>query len=184
MSKTNKSQKMFQVREPNGRLSRSQEGKESVPGQVKRLMAAALSGMAEPYWGTQLGRLFLLKKLTPEQFAAGKWWAESAEEYSQAICSPRKPQANSFEKRGYSEPPDPDSGRGKEITADDLETMEEMREAHAILIHAGLNAEANVRAVCERDEAPIGEIGMKALIVGLERLAEHRGLTRKTKYVR
>lgn len=79
------------IREANGRLSRAAKqivGADSV-GEIKRLREAALSGMRDPLWGTQLGRLFLEGKIVAAQFRAGRQWGELIEKWRAIHCGPR-----------------------------------------------------------------------------------------------
>lgn len=79
------------IREPNGRLSRAAQkivGADSV-GEIKRLREAALSGMRDRLWGTQLGRLWLEGKITPQQFRAGRQWDELMGKWRAIHCGPR-----------------------------------------------------------------------------------------------
>jgi hypothetical protein len=79
------------IREPSGRLSRSARkllGADSV-NEIRRVREAALAGMRDPLWGTQLGRLFLEGKISGEQFRAGRNWAELMEKWRAIHCGPR-----------------------------------------------------------------------------------------------
>lgn len=170
--------KLVLIREPNGRASRSAEEKETAPAQVRRLRDAALAGMADEQWGTELGRLFLAGQITPPMYAAGKKWAERARRYQSAInCPPASPKSCAAEDGGFSEPPDPDSVRGEEVASSDSLAVRAFQEAHAILCAAGLLAERAVRGVCERDEVMAGDIHRAALHRGLHWLVDYWGLT-------
>jgi hypothetical protein len=177
-----KTKSILPIREPSGRLSRSAPGvtKACSPAEVRRLRDAALAGMQASAWGTELGRLFLTGKIGAEAFEAGKWWSEMAAKYVEAIAAPA-PDPRSIEpvQRGHSHPVDPDSALGREQAERDARTVAAMREAAALLAGAGTLVEATVRAVCERDEAPVGERGMRALDRGLVLLAAHIGLTNR-----
>lgn len=79
------------IREPSGRLSRAAKkvvGADSV-NEIRRLREAALSGMRDPLWGTQIGRLFLEGKVTAAQFRAGRQWGELMEKWRAVHCGPR-----------------------------------------------------------------------------------------------
>lgn len=79
------------IREPSGRLSRAAKqivGADSV-GEIKRLREAALSGMRDRLWGTQLGRLWLEGKITAQQFRAGRQWDELMAKWRAVHCGPR-----------------------------------------------------------------------------------------------
>jgi hypothetical protein len=174
-----KRNKLLLVREPNGRKSRALDEEQFAPAQVKRLRDEALSGMADPEWGTELGRLFLDGTISAPMYGAGKWWAERASEYLAAIgAPPPDAKAVTLERRSPSEPPDPDSPAGLRAVAEDQEALAAMQEAHACLISAGALAEKAVRSLCERNEAPAGEYEKTSAIRGLLWLAEYRRLTK------
>lgn len=79
------------LREPNGRLSRAARkelGQENV-NEIRRAREMAIAGVRDPIWGTQIGRLFLGKQVTPEQFGAARRWAELMEKWRAIHCGPR-----------------------------------------------------------------------------------------------
>lgn len=177
----------FVVRELNGRASRSDPYavKACSPAEVRRLRDAALAGMADERWGTELGRLFLSGKISAPLFEAGKRWRDAAQEYHEAILAPaQNPKAHSFERRGHSHPLDPGTAAGMVEAADHRVTVDEFLKWHAELSDAGSAVERETRAVCERDEAPVGESGLNALDIGLRRLSGLMGLTNPDKNVR
>ena len=98
-------------REPNGKPQRERSGPS--PTEISRLRDAALAGMKDPIWGTQLGILHLSGKLTSSQLAAGKRWAELAADYSAATQSPKPPRSVALEASAGSAV-DPDSAKGRE----------------------------------------------------------------------
>lgn len=169
-------------REPNGKPSRAGRQKEFAPLLVKRLRDAALDGMRDPEWGTELGRLLLNSVITEAMYAAGKRWAEQAAKY-QGVIGMFPVKSSSAEGGSWSHQPDPDSDRGREITAVERNAMEKYFEAEAILVGCGVVAGCNrnvrviVRNVCEGGELPTGYPEVISLRVGLLRLAAHWGLT-------
>jgi hypothetical protein len=170
--------KYVEEREPNGRRSRSGQPKEYPPAQVKRLRDAAMAGLRDPEWGTNAGRLFLDGTLSPECYAAAKWWREAASRYRQAICAPSAdPRAISLEAGRGSSAADPDSPAGKDEARRHKGAIEIFDKAHKVLLSAGKLAERAVRRLCENDESPVGEEERKHAISGLLALATHRGLT-------
>lgn len=172
------------VREPNGRLSRaSQEDVAAVsPGVVKRLRDAALRGAADAEWGTELGRLFLTGTLPAELYEAGKRWGRLVTAYHKAIgASPPYAKPQTFERYESSADPDDGSAEGQKRLQHDRAIIEDMREAHAVLIGAGLLAERAVRAVCEANESAVGAVGSAALDRGLYWLASHWQLTQASR---
>lgn len=187
MSKHNRKGKIVLVREPNGRLSRSTSDTiEAVaPAVVKRLRDAAARGAADPEWGTQLGRLFLEAKLTPPQYEAGRRWGKLVAQWRKAIGAPSPypgegPVAFLGTVRSRSDGDDPpvDTPEGKRIRGDRMRVIQDMQQAHAVLVGAGLVAEAAVRGTCEENEIPIGTLGLENLQNGLSWLARFWDLTK------
>lgn len=164
------------LRTPSGQYTRADKPKEHAPTQVKRLRDAALRGMADPEWGTELGRLFLQQTITAEMYAAGKRWAELASRYRQAIGAfPIR--SASLERGVQSAQPDPDSDKGREIARKEADGAERFFKAHSILIGQGCLAEAVVRRLCEHDETPVSFGEIIKLRIALLALANHWNLT-------
>lgn len=161
-------------REPNGRAQR--EPQLPPPSEVRRLRDAALAGMRDPTWGTEIGRLYLAGKVTATMFAAGRRWAELASQYSQALCSPAPdPKAISLERMG-AQHIDPDSIEGRKEARRHARAVASFIDAHAALINRGRAAERLVRTVCERGEMAHGHQELLALAGGLGSLAAFWGL--------
>lgn len=57
--------------------------------QATRLRAGAMSGMADPKWATQLGRHFLERKISGEQYAVGSDWGSLMAQWRAIHCGPR-----------------------------------------------------------------------------------------------
>ena len=170
------------AREPSGRRSRAitRSAPEFAPTEVKRLRDAALAGMQNPEWGSELGRLLLAGKLEPELYAAGQHWAECATRYRQALDAPRPtPPPARFEPKTPTAAVDPTSAAGQQQTAHEVAAIAALQEAHAALRTAGVLAERVVRRVCEHDEAVCGTGEFVALRRGLLALALFWGMTRR-----
>lgn len=159
------------ARNPGGRLSEAGKPKEHAPTHVKRLRDAALRMMADPEWGSELGRLYLEQTITPEMYAAGKTWREKSAKYGLAIGSYGIRSAQ-LEAGRKGSPPDPDSLEGRKQAIRERNAMEKFFEAHYRLIQAGRLAESVVRRLCEHDEGPCGMAELIALRNGLSALAE------------
>lgn len=135
--------------------------------------------MRDPEWGTELGRLFLAHKITPEQFAAGKRWASLAARYAQAICAPSP------------NPPSLNIGQGRAGAPIDVDTDEGQAEAkrHQKAVSAYLAAQESldgrgtsaIRTIVEANEALSGHQQLLDLMAGLSTLADHWRLTAKPK---
>jgi hypothetical protein len=175
------------VREPNGRLSRatSHEIDAKSPAEIRRLRDAAVAGMRDPEWGTEIGRLFLDGRLDAALFEAGKRWARLAVACRAAIAAPRQlPGASAFVEKSGGHDADPDSDEGRKRAARDRQIVAEFMEAHAVLKGAGALSESVVRNVCEDNKAIGGHGQMLALTSGLSWLAQHWGWTGARKHVR
>ena len=183
MTKFRKMKKLVRVREPNGKPSRTHQESDYAPTRVKWLREAAMAGMQDARWGTELGRLNLAGKITDEMFGAGQKWSEKAKRYHSAMEGPPIDcKAIPLERCGRASPPDPDSPDGIDQAVSDLRAVLAMQEAHAVLISgAGTLAERQVRATCEHNECPDGAAGLAALRSGLLWLAQFWGLTRDRK---
>lgn len=166
--------KVLAQREPNGRIQREPI---LAASQVRRLRDAALSGMRDPLWGTEIGRLFLAGKITDSMFAAGKRWGEQATLYSQAMCSPSPdPKAVCFDRSG-GEAPDPDSHEGRREARRHQRAVDSFTDAWVALKTYGMVSERIVRLVCERGQMLAGHQELIALSGGLSTLAGFWGLT-------
>jgi len=169
--------KSLAQREPNGRVQRGPVVPEYSPSEVRRLRDAALTGMRDPLWGTELGRLYLVGKITSAMYAAGKRWGELSAMYTSALCSPSPdPKAVCFDRAG-GESPDPDSYEGRKQVRRHQRAVASFIDAHVALKTASLAAERIVRSMCERDEILIGHEALISLSSGLTTLAHFWGLT-------
>jgi len=170
------------AREPNGRLSRTMNPVDSAsPAAVKRLKDAALKGVADEHWGTQLGHLLLDGAITEPLYAAGRRWTETVMAYYRAIGAPPPyPKAISWERYEPGADPDPRSEKGKRIINKAIKAIDEMHDAYGVLRTAGLLAERVVRAVCETNATPQDWAERVALTEGLSVLALFWGLTKQS----
>jgi hypothetical protein len=163
------------IREPNGRIQR--EAQLPPPSEVRRLRDAALSGMRDPTWGTELGRLYLVGKITASMYAAGKKWGEFSTMYSQALLSPcPDPKAICLDRAG-GESPDPDSYEGRREARRHQRAVTSFIDARAALNTDSAGSERVVRSICERDQMVIGHENLILLNRGLKVLVEFWGLT-------
>ncbi len=163
--------KYLNNRTESGQLSHAGRDREYPPAQVRRLRDAAMRGLRDPEWGTELGRMFLEGKITGAMYAAGKDWREKAAKYANAIGA--FPVRSAALERGIQAlPADPDSPEGQECAKREANAMERFFEAHAKLLSAGKMAETCVRRLCEHNEGPCGTAELIALCNGLSALAE------------
>jgi hypothetical protein len=163
--------RLLRARTPSGQLSRAGREREFPPAQVKRLRDAAMTGLRDPEWGTELGRLYLEGTITAAMYAAGKEWREKAARYVSTLGH-FPVRTLLIEGRGGSMPPDPDTTEGQKRARREAAAMERFFEAHHVLLSAGKMAEATVRRLCEHNEGPCGMAELIALRNGLAALAE------------
>ena len=163
--------RLLRARTPSGQLSRAGREREFPPAQVKRLRDAAMAGLRDPEWGTELGRLYLEGTITAAMYAAGKEWREKAARYVSTLGH-FPVRTLLIEGRGGSMPPDPDTTEGQKRARREAAAMERFFEAHHVLLSAGKMAEATVRRLCEYNEGPCGMAELIALRNGLSALAE------------
>lgn len=173
------------IREPNGRISRaSQVAIEGVsPNEARRLRDAAASGFAHEDWGSELGRLFLAGAIDGALYQAGKKWRDLVIDWQRTIGAPQPyPGAGPVAFLGTVRAPDTgddpsvDTKEGRKLLAARRKVMRNMQEAHTVLIAAGRQAEAAVRAVCEANECSAALYGINNLTWGLAWLASFWGL--------
>ena len=158
-------------REPNGKPQRERSGQSGPsPTEISRLRDAALAGMKDPIWGTQLGILHLSGKLTSSQLAAGKRWAELAADYSAAMQSPKPPRSVALEASAGSAV-DPDSAKGAREARRHSQIVHGYLGALEALRRTGEAPRLAVRDVCEFNLFPVGSFQLAALRTGLQGLA-------------
>ena len=161
--------RLVSSREPNGRPQRGP--REPSPTEVHRLRDAALRGMRDAEWGTELGRLFLANNITAAQYAAGRKYVQEAARWRSSIGV--FPVHTAALERGYGRSIDADGPEGQEQAKRDRQAAERFYEAHSILAMSGLVAATSVEAVCEHN-LNANLIGIR---IGLQALAHHYGLT-------
>ncbi len=165
-----KKRRLVTAREPNGRIQR--EGRDLAPMEVRRLRDAAVRGLRDPEWGTELGRLYLEGNLTGAMYAAGKRWREQATEYRRAIgVFPIR--SASLERGSHSHEADPDSEEGQKQAQREANGAERFFAAHAALTSAGVLAESVVSRICEEDGMLCGWVDHQSLRKGLSALVDH-----------
>jgi hypothetical protein len=163
-------------RTASGQYSRAKPEREFPPTQVRRLRDAAMRGLRDPEWATELGRLYLEAQITAAMYAAGRRWAEMAAKYQGTIgIFPIRSSAAEPGIRSLS--PDPDSPAGRKIVERERNAIEKFFEAHAVLVSAGVLVESTVRRLCEHNEAICNLDELAKARTGLMRLVAHWGLT-------
>ena len=165
--------RLVDAREPNGRPQRERE---FPPTMVRRLRDAAMRGLRDQEWGTELGRLFLEKAITEEMYAAGRKWGEEAEKYRESIGTYMVKTA-AMQRGSIGHDADPDSDEGRVQARRERDGMERFFASHAALMAAGTQAESAVRRLCEEGLSLAGMMEFQAARSGLLALATHYGLT-------
>lgn len=166
--------KTMAQREPNGRVQRVAEFSVS---ETRRLRNAAMVGLRDAVWGTELGRLHLTGRINTAQFAAGRKWAECATVYYQALNGPAPdPKAIAYEiVKG--EAIDPDSREGRKEARRHERAVASMIDARAAVKSTPGASERILRHICERNEMVVGHHEVMSLACALDSLASFWGLT-------
>jgi hypothetical protein len=168
--------KSLSAREPNGRVQREPD---ISPGEVRRLRTAALRGLRDAEWASELGRYYLEGKLTATQYAAGKWWGVLAARYADAIGSKPHPKPIALERGSASHQCDPGSDRGMDIADTHKRDVRRFMAVYEALQKCGPLAVKVVRDLCEYDQSPGGHYHFTKLVEGLNSLArEHEKLAK------
>ena len=160
-------------REPNGQTKRSLRNRDpnlASPAEVARMRDAALAGLKDPVWATQIGILHLQGKLTASQFAAGARWASLARDYSAAVGAPRQPRSANLDPTGGT-PADPDTLKGALEARQHTRTVHHYLGALETLRRTGEAPRLAVRDTCEFNLHPAGSFQLAALRTGLQALA-------------
>ena len=148
-------------RHPGGRLNTYASDRAASeltsPAEIRRLRDAAMSGLRDAAWGSEVGRLHLTNRISSSELAAAKRWLELTAKYSRALGSPKPPTTVSLEALGGT-PPDPDSEIGQKQAKRHERASRDYVEARDALRLAGRHVEAAVEAVVLRDSAP-GRLG-------------------------
>jgi hypothetical protein len=121
-----------------------------------------------------LGRLFLSEKITREQHEAGKWYAGVVRRYRQLIMAPN---CNPGSISGVTIV---GSGGPVHIEDDEAERRKSIYNAAFELLDGIGQRVAKAVAHTAVHDRPAGD-GLKLLVIGLEALAAHRGLTKPKK---
>ncbi len=171
--------RLVTAREPNGRIQRE---KDTAPSEIRRLREAALSGLRDSRWGTELGRLCLIGRIDDQQLAAGLRWAEYADRYRQALLSPSPdPKAIAYEHRGAGHSIDPDSPEGQKEMRRHCRAVASFIDAATALKAHSAKSMSVIREVCEGNKAAVGHEQIMLLSSGLTVLSDFWGLTGKSK---
>lgn len=150
------------------------------PTAIRRLRDAALSGMHDARWGTELGRLFLTSRLTAEQYNAGCRWEALAIRHRAAYGANSNLPSTSDFSRTRGAPVDPDSDAGLLEAKRHFADMERYQAAYVVLAKHGAAVTGAVKALCELGQH-LDVIVFSHAIVGLNSLANHFGLTNQRK---
>lgn len=141
------------------------------PTQAKRLMMAALAGMADPQWGTIAGRYFLTGGLSSTEYEACRRYAVIRDSYARAMMGPPPPRTSSGQRGSLSGPVDPDSDMGASEAEAHQRAIKRYLEAQFILKSQGPAVEIEVsRFAGEHGAAPTFE-ELRRIRLGLRALA-------------
>lgn len=181
MGRTGRKRNAIVARTASGQHSRAGQAREFPPAQVKRLREAAMHGLRDPEWATELGRLYLENRIDHAMYAAGKRWAEYAERYRRHSGFFPTLRTSTGEQRGASHPIDPESDRGREIAEQEADAAEKFFKADAVLVQAGPDIGRAVRRLCEDNEMVCCMADLISVRAGLMHLVQHWNLTGSSK---
>lgn len=159
-------------RKPCGRLTQILEDRRT-PALATRARDAALAGMIDQHWGSPIGQLFLRKEISAVQF-------DAASKYAHLRAASDKEQGLPFR-----------AARAINYAALKIRTSADENTGNKTVIDAckeaeqavGKNTEAlkALQMVVIEEAWPAGYEQRRALIIGLDRLCIHWGLTRQGK---
>jgi len=118
------------------------------PCVTKRLMMAALAGMADAQWGTVAGRYFLSGMLDQGQYEAAKRYGALSEAYAQVILGPRPPKTSTGERGSISNEVDPDTDAGQVEVDRHIRTRQKYNEAKVLLMGYAPEMEVELSKFC------------------------------------
>ena len=173
----------FAARQSDGRIARASRPSSPElmsPTEARRLAEAASSGLRQAVWSSQIGRLYVVGKISSSQFAAAERWASLVADYAVACQAPSQPRSMMLDAVGRGgTPADPDSESGaREARRHQRATASYLDGRHALRL-AGPTAERVVESVCIHDQAPAGFDEMNALRSGLSALSTWWGSSKR-----
>lgn len=118
------------------------------PCATKRLMMAALAGMADAQWGTVAGRYYLTGNIDNSQYEAAKRFGALCEAYAQIMLGPRAPKTSTGERGSVGNEVDPDTELGQAEADRHVKTRQRYNEARVLLIGYSPNVEMELSKFC------------------------------------
>lgn len=118
------------------------------PCVTKRLMMAALAGMADAQWGTVAGRYYLTGNIDINQYEAAKRFGSICETYTQVMLGPRNPKTSTGEPGVISSEIDPDTEVGQDEADRHIKTRQRYEEARLYLMGYNPRIETELVKFC------------------------------------
>lgn len=118
------------------------------PCATKRLMMAALAGMADAQWGTVAGRYYLTGTIDHNQYEAAKRFGSLCEAYAQVMLGPRSPKTSTGERGSVGYEIDPDTDSGQAEVDRHVKTRQRYNEARVLLTGYGPSMEIELSKFC------------------------------------
>lgn len=118
------------------------------PCATKRLMMAALAGMADAQWGTVAGRYYLTGTIDHNQYEAAKRFGSLCEAYAQVMLGPRSPKTSTGERGSVGYEIDPDTDNGQAEVDRHVKTRQRYNEARVLLTGYGPSMEIELSKFC------------------------------------
>jgi hypothetical protein len=148
------------------------------PAETRRLFNAMLHGIRDSAYGSEIGRLYLVGKLTSAEVSIAKRWCELVTAYSSAMRGPKRPATVLLDDAGGT-PSDPSSEIGIKEAKKHERAVANWIEGRDALRKAGRGVEAVVDDVVVHDRARPGFDELAALKAGLHALSSQWSSARK-----
>ncbi len=145
MARAGRKRKLDAERYPGGQVKPDDSPS---PCATKRLMMAALAGMADAQWGTVAGRYYLTGTIDQAQYEAAKRFGSLCEAYAQVMLGPRSPRTSTGERGSVGYDVDPDTEIGQVEAELHVKTRQRYNEARMLLIGYGPSMEVELSKFC------------------------------------
>ncbi len=170
MARVGRKRKIGVERLPSGQIKREPDGLS--PALAKRITVLALSGYADPVYGTAPGVYFISGKINPEQYEAAKRFAELYRQYVGCLVGPQPPRSVNLERGAAQAPIDVDSDAGEREALRHVSVLGRYQDALLAVRGAGNGADNIVIRFCDGvGQSPTGYAELLLLRQGLSALS-------------
>ncbi len=170
MARVGRKRKIGVERLPSGQIKREPDGLS--PALAKRITVLALSGYADPCWGTAPGLYFLSQKISADQYESAKRFGELYKTYTTCLGGPQSPRSISMERGLGNSPIDPESAQGEREAKRQIDILSRYNDALIALRTVGRETENVVIRFCDGlGHSPSGYAELLILKDGLSALS-------------